>query len=219
MKRLLSKIRPKTKKQRITALLILSVLSIGTVSGIILMQKDDQIQAEPVITYSTDTPDESKQNADNYKWNGAPDEPKKIRITKINVDAYVQKAGVDQNKQVAVPNNVHLAGWFADSQKPGQNGLAIIAGHVSGRTTDGVFKQLGNLSKGDEFEIELGNGEIKRYKVIETNQVKESESASYLFSQSPKVKSQVNLITCGGNFNNQTDQYDDRIIVSGELQP
>jgi LPXTG-site transpeptidase (sortase) family protein len=175
-------------------------------------------KAEPVITYSTNEPDESKENADNYNWRGSPDEPKKIRITKINVDAYVQKAGVDQNKQVAVPNNVHLAGWFADSQKPGQNGLSIVAGHVTGRTTDGVFKELGKLKSGDEFEIELGSGEIKRYKVIENQQVKESESASILFSQNPKVKSQINLITCGGNFNNQTDQYEDRVIVSGELQ-
>jgi LPXTG-site transpeptidase (sortase) family protein len=217
MKQEIKKLVPKTKKQKLTTLLILSVLSIVGVSALYFFNKDDQAQAEPVITYSTDTPDESKTNADNYKWNGAPDEPKKIRISKISVDAYVQKAGKDQDNRVAVPNNVHLAGWFNESAKPGQPGYSVIAGHVSGRTTDGVFKQLGLLKNGDEFEVELGNGEIKRYKVIDTKQVKESESASILFSQNPKVKSQVNLITCGGNFNDSTDQYDDRIIVSGEL--
>lgn len=217
MKKVVSKIIPKTKRQKIIACTILSVLSILIVGGLFLLPKDKQVEAEPVITYSTDAPDESKANADNYNWNGAPDEPKKIRISKINVDVFVQKAGVDQDKKVAVPNNVHLAGWFADSQKPGQNGLSVISGHVSGRTTDGVFKQLGSLKAGDEFEVELGNGEVKLYKVIDTKQVKESESAPILFSQNPKVKSQVNLITCGGNFNDQTDQYDDRIIVSGEL--
>jgi LPXTG-site transpeptidase (sortase) family protein len=218
VKKTFAKIVPRTKKQKLTTLLILSVLSIFGIAAFLLLKEGPAPAQEPLITYSTDTPDESKTNADNYKWNGAPDEPKKIRITKINVDAYVQKAGVDQNKQVAVPDNVHLAGWFSDSQKPGQKGLAIIAGHVSGRTTDGVFKQLGNLAKGDEFEIELGNGDIKRYKVIETNQVKEADSAGILFSQNPKVKSQVNLITCGGQFDDSSDQYEDRIIVSGELQ-
>lgn len=217
MNKALSKILPRSKRQKITTLLILSVLSIVGVVVLLVLKDEPVPVSEPLITYSTDTPDESKQNADNYNWRGSADEPKKIRITKINVDAYVQKAGVDQDKKVAVPNNVHLAGWFADSQKPGRNGLSIISGHVTGRTTDGVFKDLGNLKNGDEFEIELGNGEIKRYKVIDTKQVKEADSAGILFSQNPKVKSQLNLITCGGSFDDSSDQYEDRIIVSGEL--
>lgn len=217
MKKHITKFIPKTKKQKLAAFIILSLLSILLVAGLSLLAKKQPPAEEPVITYSTNAPDESKTNADNYSWRGTAEEPKKIRIGKINVDAYVQKAGVDQDKKVAVPNNVHLAGWFADSQKPGQNGLSVISGHVTGRTTDGVFKDLAKLNSGDEFEIELGSGDVKRYKVIETVQVKEVESANYLFSQSPKVKSQVNLITCGGNFNDQSEQYDDRVIVSAEL--
>ncbi|MCA9343244.1 class F sortase [Candidatus Saccharibacteria bacterium] len=81
-----------------------------------------------------------------------------------------------------------------------------------------MFKQLKDLSAGDEFEIELGDGSVKYYKVIDTKQVSEAESASVLFSQSPNVKNQVNLITCGGNFDSNSDQYEDRIIVSGALQ-
>ena len=175
-------------------------------------------QNDGIITYSTDDPDESKKNAENYNWKGSADEPKKIRISKIGVDAYVQKAGVDQNQRVAVPNNIHLASWFAESQKPGQSGLSVISGHVTGKTSDGIFKQLGTLTKGDTFAIELGNGTTKNYKVIDKVQVKEAESTNYLFSQNPKVKSQVNVITCGGKFNKASNQYEDRIIVSAELQ-
>ena len=105
-----------------------------------------------------------------------------------------------------------------DSQKPGQNGLSIISGHVTGRTSDGVFKNIGSLNKGDSFAIELGDGSTKNYKVIDRIQIKEADSANYLFSQNPKVKSQVNLITCGGKFNKSTNQYEDRIIISGEMQ-
>ncbi len=200
------------------AIVILVIAGLAVGSYFLFFKKDGQPQGEQTITYSTDSPDESKANAENYDWKGAPDEPRKLRISSISVDTYVQKAGVDQKNQVAVPNNVHLAGWFSESQKPGQNGLSIIAGHVSGKTTDGVFKNLKNLKTGDEFEVELGNGEVKYYKVTETHQVKESEAAGILFSQNPKVRSQVNLITCGGTFNKSTNQYDDRIIVSGELQ-
>lgn len=206
-------------KKKILLLLVIGVLAFVAVLGYLLTTKEEPVKSEAIITYSTDKPDESKANADNYAWNGAPDEPKKIRISNLSIDAFVQKAGVDQDKRIAVPTNVHLASWFADSQKPGQNGLSIIAGHVSGPTVDGVFKKLGSLEKGSKFEIELGNGDIKKYKVIAKKQLKEAESASFLFSQDPKVKSQVNLITCGGNFNKEIDQYEDRIILSGELQP
>lgn len=210
------KLLPRSRRQYAICFAVIAAL---IVAGVLVyrMQRPVAPEQEPLITHSTDTPDESAANASNYNWRGAQDEPKKIRIQKINVDAYIQKAGIDQNNKVAVPNNVHLAGWFADSVKPGQAGLSIIAGHVSGRTTDGVFEQLRTVSQGDEFEIELGNGEVKRYRVISTTQVKESESASVVFSQDPKVTSQVNLVTCGGAFNRATNSYDDRVVVAGEL--
>ncbi|MCA9343243.1 hypothetical protein KC950_04515 [Candidatus Saccharibacteria bacterium] len=135
MKKIINKTKAKLKNKKILNVLIVSVLSILLIGGWLYFNKTDTPQEEQLITYSTDQPDESKANADNYNWNGAPDEPKKIRISKIGVDAYVQKSGVDQDNRVAVPNNVHLTSWFADSQKPGQNGLSIISGHVSGRTT------------------------------------------------------------------------------------
>ena len=151
-------------------------------------------------------------------WTGGDTDPKKIIIPKLGIDSYIEHAGVDQYRKVAVPDNVHLAGWFVDSLRPGENGLAVIAGHVTGRSSDGIFKHLDQLKPGDNFEIELGNGETRRYAVVSTKQVKEATSADVVFSQDPAIKSQLNLITCGGSFNNQTKQYNDRIIVTSELK-
>ncbi len=198
---------------------IVSVVVVGT-TLLIFASSQHHRQSEvskPLVTYSTDRPDESKENAKNYKWRGRSDEPKKIRIPEIGVDAFIQKAGVDQNNEIAVPDNIHLAGWFANSQKPGQNGLSIIDGHVGSSTSHGIFSELSNISKGDMFEIELGNGSIMSYKVISVIQVPESKSEAHLFSQNPEVKSQVNLITCGGEFDKSSERYEDRVIVSGEL--
>lgn len=203
----------------LVCLIGLMVIIVCVAIAINYSKKDNRSQgeSETIITYSTDTPDESQQNARNYNWRGSGDEPKKIRISKISIDSFVQKIGVDQHGKVAVPNNVHLAGWFADSVKPSQRGLSIIDGHVSGRKEQGVFKRIGELEMNDEFEIELGDGSIKNYKVLEIKQVKESDAAAVLFNQNPKVASQLNLITCGGNFDTKTNQYEDRVIVSAEL--
>ncbi len=225
MKKLFNKYsigKPKrSPKKRMFWVILLIVISAVIIGAFVLIKSKRNKAPAPTpetITYSTETPDESKSKADTYNWRGGSSDPKKIRIQAIGVDAYIQRMGVDQHKKVAVPNNVHLAGWFVDSQPPGQNGLSVIAGHVTGKKGDGVFKKLGQLKKDDIFEIEVGNGEVKKYKVAEVKQVKEVESTDILFSQKSEIKSQLNLITCGGKFDSSTNQYEDRVIVVAELQ-
>ncbi len=182
-------------------------------------QKTTATQPNKPVAYSTDRPDESKTNANQYSWNGEADEPKKLRIPKLGVDAFVQKTGVDQNRQIAVPTNIHLAGWFADSQKPGQPGLSIIAGHVSGMQNDGVFRKLSHLSVGDSFEIEVGSGRALSYTVLGTVERNVEDAGSALFAQNPAITTnQVNLITCSGTYNQHTKTFDKRLIVTGGLQ-
>lgn len=209
------------KKRLILAVTVIVVL--GAAGGIVQWRRTRHhaaptTKAEPVITFSTDKPDESQKNADSYNWKGAADEPKKIRISQYNVDAYVQKAGVDQHNQVAVPNNVHLASWFSESVKPGEKGLSIIDGHVSGPTTDGVFKNIMKFTAGGTFEIELGSGKVLTYKVLKVDTVPTAEAASILFSQDPNVASQLNLITCTGTYVKADKAFDKRVIVSAVLQ-
>ena len=210
--------KQKTKKLRLGLLLFLIIaLAIAALLYILNHNKKNP-KINESITYSTNEPNESKKDADNYKWVGSPNDPKKIIIQKIGVDAYVQKVGIDQDKKIAVPNNVHLAAWFTESVRPGENGLSIIDGHVSGRKTEGVFKNLKSLQKGDTFILERGNGTKLTFKVFETRTVPEGEAAAILFSQNPKVLSQLNLITCGGEFNKKSQQYSDRVIISAQLK-
>jgi len=81
-----------------------------------------------------------------------------------------------------------------------------------------VFEKLKDLQKGDEFSVELGNGEVKEYLVQKKAQVKEKDAAGILFSQEPLIKSQLNLITCGGKFDKDKQQYEDRVIVIAKLK-
>jgi LPXTG-site transpeptidase (sortase) family protein len=170
-----------------------------------------------VVTYSTNTPDESSVEKATYKWLGADDEPKYIELPTIGAEGFVQKVGVDQNKQVAVPSNIHFAGWYVSSAKPGQTGLSIIDGHVTGRYHDAVFKDLTKLKVGDIFQIELGSGEVKKYRVIGIQSVMVDQANSLLFSQDAKVSSQLNLITCTGDFDITNQLFNKRLIVYSQL--
>lgn len=169
-----------------------------------------------VITRSTDTPDETKVDKSSYKWVGLDEDPKYIELPSIKAEGFIQKVGIDQYKRIAVPNNIHLAGWFTESSKPGQAGLSIIAGHVTGRYNDAVFKNLVNLKAEDKLFLTLGSGKVLEYQVLSIQSVDLAGSADALFSQNTAVRSQLNLITCGGNYLDDQRSFDRRVIVSAK---
>src|SRR5690606_20681240 len=81
-----------------------------------------EIEGAPV-TYSTDTPVEFPEDLPAYQWKGGQDDPKKITIPSIEVDAFIQKVGIDQNNNIAVPTHLFVTGWFIESARPGTTGL------------------------------------------------------------------------------------------------
>lgn len=170
-------------------------------------------QAQDVVVISTDSPSEEIPT---LEYTTDAEDPRSIIIPSIGVNGFVQKVGIDQNNEIAVPNNIHFAGWYTNSVKPGEKGLSIIDGHVDGPTSQGIFGNLNSLEKDQIFEIEYGDGSKISFKVVDKIQVKVEDAYNVLFSKKSEITSQLNLITCGGNFNLDTGRYDDRIIVVTE---
>lgn len=197
----------------------LMVALLVVVAGLLLafvpqINKTDTTEADGVLRYTEDVPSEEPV-PDDYAV--ADNEPLSIEITRVGIKGYMQKVGVDQHQAIAAPNNVSLAGWFVDSVRPGEKGLSIIDGHVSGRSKDGIFKNLSQAQAGDEIVVTMGNGQKFTYKVSEVETVPNDQAASALFEQNPQAASQLNLITCGGAYDQQSRQYEQRVIVTSVL--
>lgn len=205
-------------KKRSNYIIIGSIIIVaGVATGYALLHKSKTVAVTTgVITHSTDTPSEVKPPKD-YKWVGGPQDPKKIIIPKISAEGFVQQVGVDQNNQVAVPNNLYMVGWFVQTAQPGKPGLSVIDGHVTGRVNDGIFKNLDKLKKGDRYTVEQGNGNKLTYEVIGSQSAPAAKSVAIIFSQDPSVKSQLNLVTCSGTYNKDTHSYPDRLVVASKL--
>jgi LPXTG-site transpeptidase (sortase) family protein len=166
---------------------------------------------------SSTSPAEDKPSKENFAWKGSTKDPKYIIIPTISAEGFIQKADVDQNKQIAVPDNIHLAAWFVQSSAPGDLGLSIIDGHLNGRQNNGIFMNLNKLKAGDQFKIELGGGAIKKFQVVSLKTVATPEASNILFSQEPSITSQLNLITCAGTYDAKLQSYDERLIVYSKL--
>jgi LPXTG-site transpeptidase (sortase) family protein len=174
-------------------------------------------QPKDVLAYSTNKPSEALVAKDTYKSTAGPEEPKYLALPTIHAEGYIQKMGIDQNNQVAAPNNVNLAGWYVNSLVPGQAGLSIVDGHVDGLHGPGIFLNLSKLAPGDQFTVELGNGTVQTFKVRQVSNVDDSAATTALFSRDSSIASQLNLITCGGIFDQKAHAYKQRTIVVSEL--
>lgn len=164
------------------------------------------------ITHSTDRPDERPvpQNAD---YNVPADQPKKIIIPSIAAEGFIQPVGKDQHGNVGVPTNIHYAGWYVPSVKPGEPGLSIIDGHVSSLYGTALFAKLKNLRSEDEVQVQFGDNSIRRFQVVEKRELPEPQTAKFLLTKRDDITQQLNLVTCGGSFNKRSDKYNDRLVI------
>lgn len=204
---------------RLTARLLIGVVFALLFTGTwITLLKPKPTSSAPthVVTVSTQHPSEADINQSTYQSTATGDQPKYIRLPSIGAGGYIQAVGMDQNNQVAVPTNIHLAGWFVKTVTPGDLGLSIIDGHLDGYRRPGIFDDLGGLKPGDKFEVDLANGATRVFSVVTVQKVPLAQAATALFNQSAGISHELNLITCGGSFTAAVG-YDMRVIVIAKL--
>ncbi len=219
---------PKRRKNKLLILLlvVIGIAALGMIAyggWQVWLRHQATNNPHPVIntetvTHSTETPDETKPTEVCANYKAQASNPERITIPSLNVEGCIENVGIDQHGAVAVPTNIHLGGWFVDSAKPGQPGLSIIDGHINGNfTNDGIFQHLDQLKQGEPFTVTRGDGTVLHYETVSVTSVPLDQAASALFTHDTTIKSQLNLITCGGSWNKEIKQFDHRIIAVAKL--
>lgn len=214
--------RLKSRRNILIAVSVVVLAVVAVITILLLVYRQQQVgdgnsaPVAEVVSYSVDVPDETiPQEPD---WKGGPTDPKRITIASAGITSLLQNVGVDQNQQIAVPNNIWFGGWFVDSARPGDAGLSIIDGHVNGTSSkNAIFSDLEKASIGDRVEVEFGDGEKRSFEITTSQQVAVEDAASILFSQDPTISNQLNLITCIGIYNEAARTFDQRLIVTAKL--
>jgi LPXTG-site transpeptidase (sortase) family protein len=144
----------------------------------------------------------------------SPDLARYLKIPKLNVYARVLQVGITASGAVGTPNNVFDTAWYTGSAKPGQSGATLIDGHISSWTTHGVFYNLKQLAAGDTMQIVRGDGSLINYQVVRT-QTYNINNVDMKAALSPVTpgKSGLNLISCTGQVEKGTNQFNERVIV------
>lgn len=138
--------------------------------------------------------------------------PVGLQISSIDVSRYpVRAIGLEPDGQLEIPDETEI-GWYRYGAAPGRPGATVLAAHVSWNNTTGPFARLGSVEPGDQVEVALDDGTIRRYEVV--------ERAIYGKLELPRERLWTNsgpetlvLITCGGEFNPDLRRYAQNIVV------
>lgn len=179
--------------------------------------RGDVMPPSKTITYTTNTPSERKTlPADTPDYNVPVNHPRVISIPSIQASGFVQPIGVDGQRRMAVPTNINFAGWYVRSTLPGQPGVSIINGHVSGRYQAGIFKNLQKLRAKDVILVQRGDRSWLTYHVTSTSLFDAGDKEA-LFIKRTDDAAELHLVTCGGAYNKINHSYEQRVLVVATL--
>lgn len=156
---------------------------------------------------------ETKNPINSLKRQGI--EPVLIEIPAIGVKADIQHLGTTESGEMAVPDNVADVSWFSPGYEPGENGRAVIAGHVDGVEGPAVFWDLVKLKSGDEIRIK-GEGQELVYRVHTMESVPleiADVPGIFGYASSPELV----LITCSGTYDFSRGTREERLVIYASL--
>ncbi len=143
--------------------------------------------------------------------------PATLSIPTIGVNTVpVEQVGVDAAGNMDTPRNPHNTAWYAPGARPGQQGNAVIAGHVDYHGIGPVvFWELRTLVPGNEVFVTDDAGKRRRF-VVTAVEVYPAENAPRERIFGGTNKTNLNLISCIGDFDPGSASYNNRIVVYTE---
>ncbi len=110
----------------------------------------------------------------------------RVHVPAIGVDAAVAAVGVDASGQMAVPPDGTTTAWYRHGPAPGDDGSAVVAGHVDYAGQPGVFFRLRDLGDGDRVVVDYDDGSRQEFTVRESRSyTKVSLPVDEMFTRAP----------------------------------
>jgi sortase (surface protein transpeptidase) len=129
------------------------------------------------------------------------------------VSSRLVRLGLNPDGTMEVPRDYGLGGWFTGGAMPGQDGPAVIAGHVDSKSGPAVFYRLGELRPGDTVRVLRADRGWVAFEVTGVARYAKREfPTDAVFG--PVTGPVLRLVTCGGTFDRSTGHYLDNVVVS-----
>jgi sortase (surface protein transpeptidase) len=144
--------------------------------------------------------------------------PVSVSIPSIALKASVEKVTLTADGSMAVPKNLHGVGWYAYGPRPGESGTAVIDGHLNGPYgVKAVFANLHHVAPGDRIVVQDDSGQSLSFVVRARREYGAGEDATGIFNAGDD-QTHLNLITCDGEWDGQSQQYTKRLVILADRE-
>jgi LPXTG-site transpeptidase (sortase) family protein len=142
--------------------------------------------------------------------------PVALEIPSIGLRTKVVPVGLRPDQTLEVPPLAgdSPAGWYDHSPTPGENGDAVIVGHVdSARDGPAVFYRLRLMHVGDRLAVRRADGRAVRFEVTAVRLYPKADFPADLV-YGPRTYPALTLITCGGSFDRTLRSYRGNLLIT-----
>jgi LPXTG-site transpeptidase (sortase) family protein len=141
--------------------------------------------------------------------------PQRLLIPAISVNAPVEQVNILPTGDLGTPtgNSWTDTGWYANGPRPGEQGSAVIDGHLDRPGgSPAVFWYLRNVRVGNEVDVINSDGTTLRFRVtdVESYPPQDAPIQQIFGNNGGKY---LNLITCAGDWIPSQHQTTLRLVV------
>ena len=144
--------------------------------------------------------------------------PSRLTIPTLKIDTAIKSVGMTSKGEMGVPKNINDVVWFNLGPKPGEEGSAVIAGHLDWYGgLRAAFKNLYKLKPGDKLFVTNSLGKKISFVVRASRTYPNNADATAIFTSA--TGTHLNLITCAGVWDKTKKSYTKRLVVFTDLLP
>lgn len=126
--------------------------------------------------------------------------------------------GIGSDGSLEAPSGWHEVGWFSGGAAPGEDGPAVLVGHVDSHRGPAVFFGLESLGPGAAVGVERSDGATAWFTVYSVGTYgKDGEEFPTRRVYGATSGPELRLITCGGDFDAAAGSYRSNVVVFARL--
>jgi hypothetical protein len=144
--------------------------------------------------------------------------PRFLTVEGTTISIKIVDVGVSPDGAMEIPDAFNQAGWYRYGPAPGAAaGAAVIAAHINTTSDRAPFSQLKSLAAGTLVTVERYGASALNYRVRSVGlMAKDRFDGGTLFRRDgPHL---LRLVTCGGRWLDDRQDYSDNVIVTAELE-
>lgn len=189
-----------------------------------VVTKSDQLEINEGNNSSEEVDNTEPTDQQIIEYIVAPDKPRYFTIPYLGIyNRRIVELGLKGEGEMATPYNAYDVGWYTGSGSvlPGQRGVTVMNAH-GGDLGYGIFRTLPKLPIGETIKIEMGDGRVFTYRVVESvKKMIGDEANNYMstaFTPLDSTGNTLTLITCTGDWLQTSWTYNQRLFVRAIME-